>query len=185
MINLCKRMWCNQSWQICTKLCWMAKMHTKQNKPMSKCICTIPRRSIGESNFDEDVGCMQHSLQHTFSGIPPLPASLHRPYPWPWLCAVGTFCHLFHPCASSPRPHPCPHTDASDAAAADPCLALCLCPFLPSCSCHPPTRRSGGSDMLDNIQLLRCLHADCKDECRSVTMAQRLLQRIGPPAHLL
>lgn len=147
----------------------------------------VQQQVKAKQHFEEDIGCMQHSLQHTFSGIPLLPASLHHPYPWPWLCAVGTFCHLCYPCASSPHPHPCPHTDASVAVAAavDPCLALCLCPCLPSYPCHPPTRHSGGSNMLVNIKLLHCLHAYYEDECSSLTMAERLLQSIGLSAHLL
>lgn len=130
------------------------QMHHKQAE------YAVQQQVEAKQRFEGDAGCMQHLPQHTFSGIPLLPASLHREYPWPWLCAVGTFCHLFHPCASSPRLHPCPRTDASVAAAAavDLCRALCLCPCLPSYPYRPPTRCSGGLHMLDNINLLRCLH---------------------------
>ncbi len=193
-------MWCNYSWQICTqclRLCWMVSKNKHRTKQTNEQIqmyhnqaqYAVQQQVKAKQHFEEDIGCMQHSLQHTFSGIPLLPASLHHPYPWPWLCAVGTFCHLCYPCASSPHPHPCPHTDASvavaAAAAVDPCLALCLCPCLPSYPCHPPTRHSGGSNMLVNIKLLHCLHAYYEDECSSLTMAERLLQSIGLSAHLL
>ena len=181
-------MWCNQPLQICTKLCSMASKNTHQTKQTNEQMqmyhnqaqYAVQQQVKAKQRFEEETGCLHHSLQHISSGIPPLPASLHHPYPWPWLYPFGTFCHLFHPCASSPRPHPCPHTDASVAAAAvDPCLALCPCPCLPSYPCHPPARRSGGPNMLGNIELLRCLHADYKHECSSLTMPHRLLQSLG------
>ena len=59
-------MWCNQSWQICTKLCWMASKYAQKINEQMQMYHTQAQHAAqqqvkAKQHVEEDVGCMRHS----------------------------------------------------------------------------------------------------------------------------